>query len=253
MSISEKSRKTLWARSGNRCAICRIELVAEKDDNDVNLNLGEECHIISSKTKGPRHKRNYLDYYDAYSNLILLCRNHHRMIDEQHETYSEKLLHKIKNNREKWVKSTIDKAAKGDSKDYNRVLKKLTSGKEIIDIVNGMYASVFDHDVLMSQEEVDIIGSFLQNLRDWGDLFGMGVIETHQSVEIGFNLSKDLKKIEDLGFMVFGDIRKAKMTNDQKYDLGTWKIATIVIKRNDNPEIINLKEIADIINKDKNE
>lgn len=242
MAISDKSRKTLWARSGNRCAFCRIELVAEKDDNDVNLNLGEECHIISSKAKGPRHKPDYLDDYDAYSNLILLCRNHHRMIDEQHETYLEKLLHQIKDNHENWVKSTIDKAAKGDSKDSNRFLKRLTSGKEIVNIVNGMYASEFDHDELKSKEEVEIIGSFLQNLRDLGNLFGMGVVETQQTVETGFDLTKDLKEIEALGFMVFGDTRNAKMTNNQKDDLGVWKIATIVIKRNDNPDIINLNE-----------
>ncbi|MBU2905109.1 HNH endonuclease [Arenibacter algicola] len=251
MSISEKSRKTLWARSGNRCAICRIELVTEKDAHNVNLNLGEECHIISNKSKGPRHKPKYLDDYDAHSNLILLCRNHHRIIDEQNETYSEKLLHQIKTNHEKWVKLTIDKASKEESKASKMILKRITSGKEIVNIVNGMDVSEFDHDELKTQEEVDVIGSFLQNLRDWGDLFGMGVVETQQSIEIGFNLSKDLKEIEDLGFMIFGDSRKSKMTNDQKDDLGTWKIATIVIKRNDNTEIINLKEVADIIDKNK--
>ena len=55
MAITNKTRKLLWGRSGNRCAFCKIELVAEKDHNNVNLNLGEECHIISSKIKGPRH------------------------------------------------------------------------------------------------------------------------------------------------------------------------------------------------------
>lgn len=248
MAVSEKNRKILWARSGNRCSLCRIELVAEKDENDINLNLGEECHIISSKSKGPRHKPNYLEDYDVYSNLILLCRNHHRMIDEQFETYTEELLHQIKTNHEKWVKSTIDKAIKGTTEKSPKFLRRLTSGKELVDIVNGMYASEFDHDELKTEEEVRIIGSFLQNLRDWGDLIGMGVVETSQIVETGFNLTKDIKELEEFGFWVFGDSRKARMTNDNKDDLGIWKIATIVIKRKDNPEIINLEEIANKIN-----
>lgn len=248
MAISEKSRRTLWGRSGNRCAMCRIELVAEKDNNNINLNLGEECHIISSKDRGPRHKPKYLDDYDAYSNLLLLCRNHHRMIDEQFETYTEKLLHQIKNNHENWVKSTIDNAIKGDPKDEPKILKSISSGKELIDIVHDAYASEFDHDELKNETEVKLIGSFLQNIRDWIDLFGMGAIETYQTVEIGFNLTKDLKEIEDLGFMVFGDSRKQKMITEQKVDLGIWKIVTIVIKRNNNPDIIDFEKFSNIMN-----
>ena len=29
--------------------MCRIELVAERNEHDHNLNIGDECHIISSK------------------------------------------------------------------------------------------------------------------------------------------------------------------------------------------------------------
>lgn len=79
MAISDKTRKMLWAKSGNRCAICKAELITEQE-TDSNLNIGEECHIISSKPKGPRYKPNLNDY-DTFDNLILLCRNHHKEID----------------------------------------------------------------------------------------------------------------------------------------------------------------------------
>jgi hypothetical protein len=241
MSISEKDRKTLWARSGNRCAFCRIELVSEKDENNVNLNLGEECHIISKKENGPRFKPDFKDDHDAYSNLILLCCNHHRIIDEQFETFTDFVLHQIKLNHEKWVKSVIDSAA-GFKKDAKkRILPRITSGKELVDIVSGMHASEFDYDELKTEDELQTIGSFLQNLRDWGDLLGMAVVETYQSIELGFNLTKDLQEIEKLGFLVFGECRRSKMTNDKKEDLGTWKIGTIVIVRRGNPNIINME------------
>lgn len=80
MGISDKTRKNLWAKSGNRCSICKTELFSGQKNED-EFNIGEECHIISSKQNGPRYKSN-LDNYDTYDNLILLCRNHHKEIDE---------------------------------------------------------------------------------------------------------------------------------------------------------------------------
>jgi len=114
----------------------------------------------------------------------------------------------------------------------------------LLDIVDGIHASEIDHDELRNEEEVKKIGAFLQTLLDWGDLLGMGEIETYQRVEISYNLTKDLNDLEKLGFIVFGDRRRSKMTNDQKDDLGSWNIGTIVILREDNPSIINQEEIV---------
>jgi hypothetical protein len=108
MSISVKSRKTLWAKSGNRCAVCKKELVLEKDPFDVILNLGEECHIISSQENGPRHEPIPNFDYDQVDNLILLCCNDHKMIDERVDFYPKTDLRKIKEEHEAWVRNTLD-------------------------------------------------------------------------------------------------------------------------------------------------
>lgn len=108
MAVSSKTRKALWARSGNRCSICKIELINEKDKNNRTLNLGEECHIISKKNNGPRHiKQDNFDY-DSIDNLLLLCCNHHTMIDEQIEKYPVEELRKVKGLHEKWVQTTLE-------------------------------------------------------------------------------------------------------------------------------------------------
>jgi hypothetical protein len=107
LAISEKIRKMLWAKSGNRCAICKIELITEQE-TDSNLNIGEECHIISSKSKGPRHKPNLNDY-DTFDNLILLCRNHHKEIDTLIDSFPEEILRYMKQNHENWVQKTLKK------------------------------------------------------------------------------------------------------------------------------------------------
>jgi len=108
MAITEKSRKILWRRSGNRCAICKTELVLEKDPYNKHLNIGEECHIISRQPNGPRHKAIPDFDYDSSDNLLLLCCNHHTMIDEQVETYPEERLKQIKEEHESWVKENLE-------------------------------------------------------------------------------------------------------------------------------------------------
>ena len=108
MAISEKSRKILWGRSGNRCAICKTELVLEKDPFSVHLNIGEECHIISRQLNGPRYEQLDNFDYDSSDNLLLLCCNHHKMVDEQIKTYPKDRLNSLKVEHELWVKKNLD-------------------------------------------------------------------------------------------------------------------------------------------------
>ena len=236
MAITDKTRKTLWARSGNRCAMCRVELVAEKNEHERNLNLGDECHIISEKNNGPRHISNNEKDYDDYENLILLCKNHHRTIDELWETYTADLLRTIKSNHESWIKDAIDRA---DSKIKPRkILQRITTGKQIVDIIREVAAYQFDHDEFNSQQETDFVSDFLQNIQEWGELSGFGDFEIGRQVQLAFDLNKDLGELEKRGFYLFGERKKSKMTNANKEDLGVWDIAVLVVLRQDNPQII---------------
>jgi hypothetical protein len=109
MAITEKTRKTIWARSGNRCAICRTELVLEKDPfENSHLNLGEECHIISRQPNGPRHQQIPSFDYDSPDNLLLLCCNDHKTVDEQIQKFPVDKLKEIKSDHELRVKSNLD-------------------------------------------------------------------------------------------------------------------------------------------------
>ncbi len=108
MAISDKDRKLLWGKSGNRCAICRVPLSVEKSDYLGETLIGEECHIISKSKQGPRYEEKENFNYDSYNNLILLCRNHHSLIDKQWETYTTKLIIEIKRNHEKWINEKLN-------------------------------------------------------------------------------------------------------------------------------------------------
>ncbi len=108
MAISLKTRKMLWGRAASRCAICRIELVAESSGVDDESLIGEECHIVSRSPEGPRGDYDLpLELRDSYDNLILLCRNHHKQVDDQVHIYTVEELRRIKREHEQWVRSAL--------------------------------------------------------------------------------------------------------------------------------------------------
>lgn len=227
MAITDKVRKTLWGRSGNRCSICRTELVQDKQDS-INLNVGEECHVVSSRPAGPRHR--VMDNYDIYENLVLLCRNHHTTIDQNVLKYTESEVQKIKNVHERWVKETLDGKIDGEVPEF---LRRVTSGKELVDIINSVHGYSFDHDEVSTTEEAEKLGNFLETLKEWGD--NSELLDATDFAKISLDLKRDLNELEKMGFFVFGQRTKEKV----EYGM-IWDIAVIRVVRKDNPIIIKI-------------
>jgi hypothetical protein len=100
----------LWGRSANRCSFqsCRTELVISATETDDESLIGDECHIVAKSTDGPRGGSTLTpDQRDKYENLILLCVLHHKLIDNQPNTYSVERLHQMKNDHENWVRNSL--------------------------------------------------------------------------------------------------------------------------------------------------
>lgn len=110
MGVPVKDIKILWGRSLRRCAICRKKLDAEASEaspSQVTV-LGEACHIVAEKEDGPRG-RSILSLEDRnrYPNLILLCEEHHTIIDSDPTAWPIERLHQIKADHELWVEQLI--------------------------------------------------------------------------------------------------------------------------------------------------
>ncbi len=103
--MREKEIKILWGRSGNRCAICKLELTPDGDRE----TLGEMAHVVAKSKDGPRGKSE-LDSTerDTYKNLILLCPTHHTNIDKNYQDWSVERLLKIKTDHEAWVSEQLN-------------------------------------------------------------------------------------------------------------------------------------------------
>ncbi|MCB9301003.1 MAG: HNH endonuclease [Lewinellaceae bacterium] len=167
MSISLKTHKMLWGRSGNMCAFpnCKKELVMDESETDDASVIGEEAHIIARKENGPRGKSDLpFEERDKYNNLILLCSIHHKLIDDQETTYTVEKLHKYKREHEDWVKNNL-------SQDFTKLREE------------EIYASYVDKFIELA--EVD-------NWKGWTSfIFGSGQPSIHQG-----NLNKLRELIE---------------------------------------------------------
>jgi hypothetical protein len=111
-NISKRDQNILWGRSGNRCALseCRKILVVNKTPNDRESIIGEMAHIKGEKLGAARYDPKMTDKErSCYDNRILLCGNHHTMIDDQRNTYTVEKLHEIKRQHEAWVESCTEK------------------------------------------------------------------------------------------------------------------------------------------------
>jgi hypothetical protein len=109
MSIGLKTRKILWGKSGNRCAICRTLLYDNEIETDNPALIGEECHIVAKEENGPRGNSSLSsEERDFENNLILLCCNHHTIIDTETVNYTVEKLHTIKSEHEEWVKKSLN-------------------------------------------------------------------------------------------------------------------------------------------------
>lgn len=98
MSISTSIIKRLYATSGNTCSfpVCKEVLV---DKNGVHI--GEIAHIEAEKPGGARYNSNQSGTERfGYENLILVCPNHHTLIDKDSYKYSVNVLKEIKANHE---------------------------------------------------------------------------------------------------------------------------------------------------------
>ncbi|MBI2871252.1 MAG: HNH endonuclease [Candidatus Omnitrophica bacterium] len=207
--------------------------------------VGDECHIVSPKEQGPRFDASFPeDQLDDPANLILLCRVHHKMVDDQCETYTVEVLRLLKTNHEKWVSSTLTEQKAIPLVRVRRIkenvpthLVRLTSGREILTIVDRASAFTFEHDDLKSPAEVELIGGFLQEAQDYGDL--SGDLEAGDRVKAAFEMSTRLEELEQAGFWVFGG-REVRRLEGGVGSPSPFPVAILQVLRAKNPEIVKL-------------
>lgn len=110
MTYRQGTIKKLFALSSNRCAFPKCPTPLIEGDTTV----GEICHIAGSSPQGPRYDPNQSDEQrDGFDNLILCCPTHHKVIDDDLESYTVERLHRMKAEHEQKAKQVSDLEALG--------------------------------------------------------------------------------------------------------------------------------------------
>lgn len=113
MAITEKTIKLLWANAAGRCSFtgCNQRLTVEQAAHSAPYTLGEMAHIEGKNEGSNRYDESQTDQQrDSYENLILLCLNHHTLIDkrENENLYPVALLLNMKTDHETSISQRLD-------------------------------------------------------------------------------------------------------------------------------------------------
>jgi hypothetical protein len=253
VGLSDRDRKILWGRSGNRCAMCRVALVADRTASDSEAVVGDEAHIVARSPGGPRAGGLVEADLDAYDNMILLCRVHHKVIDDQTVEYDQERLHQIKAKHEAWVTRQLDERAAPEPvrlvKDPSAPplqLHLLNTGDDVWAIISDSQAHQFQGpgDGEVSPEVCDRADQFLDEAKDWAEI-SSDVIDYGRSHvrNAKRSLGDHLTDLRDNGLVVFGGT-EPMIIKGGFAPPSRWANAVLVVLRGDDPRIVARPESA---------
>jgi hypothetical protein len=102
-TIPDPVTNRLFALSGNQCAFpgCTNAVTDQVAPGEQPVTLAQRAHIVGVGRQGPRSKAAPLsDDIDAVENLLLLCGEHHVIVDNNPRIYSVEVLGKYKADHE---------------------------------------------------------------------------------------------------------------------------------------------------------
>ncbi len=225
--------------------MCRRELIMDGTPVDDESIVGDECHIVSPVSGGPRHDPEFpRENLNDHANLLLLCKIHHKLIDDQQSEYTASRLAKIKAGHEKWVSEQLDSShSRTQPLHVRRVaentpafLRRIRSGKELLDIVTNACAFAHHYDELKDEAEDELVAGFLQDAQDWGEL---GLESVRDRMRAARSIDEHIGELERAGFWIFGYREKQILEGGSGPDTD-WPVTHIQVLRDTNPEIIVL-------------
>ncbi len=108
-SPSKSTIALLIARSGGRCQFqnCNKNVFLDSftltDSNHSNV-----AHIVASSPDGPRGNERSYELSNKVDNLMLMCYEHHHLIDKDEKLYTVQVLQKMKLEQERRILEALD-------------------------------------------------------------------------------------------------------------------------------------------------
>lgn len=106
---SQLTKLMLCANAGGRCQFdgCNKKLFVDgvtlSEVNNSNI-----AHIVASSPDGPRGNKDSYELSNKLENLMLMCQEHHKLIDDNPEQYTVQKLKNMKNQQEQKIEYILD-------------------------------------------------------------------------------------------------------------------------------------------------
>lgn len=234
MTITVQTRKMLWGKSGNRCALCKAELAHPDTATGEHAVIGDEHHIHPQAQEGS----------DEYENLILLCPNDHRLVESRPTEYPQQRLLALKSAHEAWVRERLTATAAQSSNNPPLVqevslLLRIKTGKELAAMFFESGLRSFDEDEPLDAEETEAVARLFSLLEDWDLIYDE--ISYAERMNVAQSLNDEIEALEALGFWVFGLRVTQHLTIYGVED--DWTVAYVHIRRSDGENVVSSDDL----------
>src|SRR5690606_32694614 len=125
----------------------------------------DECHIVAREQDGPRGDSSLpVEKRDEYENLLILCKTHHKLVDDQQHRFTVAHLTSLKLAHEHWVRVSLserDPSSSVYSAKEPFVATRIRTGGDAVRMAMGADGTQFDNDTPTDPMEADTIAEFL--------------------------------------------------------------------------------------------
>ena len=113
-------------------------------------------------------------------------------------------------------------------------LTKMTSGKEILDIIVGCHFSYSYNDAMSDESDINTVGGFIQSLRDWNDIWDN--MELPAQMRAVFDADEMLSDLTSSGWSVYA----ARMEGKRKIAGadGNWSWNAVAVFRSEPESVV---------------
>lgn len=105
--MPEKVKKELWIKSAGRCELCNKDLTVAYLSRGQFNNYSQMAHIVAYSENGPRAVE-FASKDDSYENLMLLCHDCHKTIDDHPSEFNIVYLRNAKQEHCDRVRKALD-------------------------------------------------------------------------------------------------------------------------------------------------
>lgn len=179
---------------------------------------------------------------DSLANLILLCANDHKRVDDQFQLHTAEWLQTKKAEHAKWVEEKLAEPAKHPMMRIVRTranvpqkMDRISSGKILLNLAMQCHSSNTDYDDDLDDTETELVAGFLQDLHDYREI--AGDVDMSEHIKITRSLNTRLRELEEKGFYFFAAVEDARIEGGERPP-HPWMIFHELVTRATNPKIL---------------